>query len=159
MHTFVTSRLDYRSSLYVDAPRSRVSRLHLVQNAAARLLTGKCKYKTITPVLISLHWLPVKYRISFKMLMFVFKSLHNQAPQNLNDLLQPYTPLRSLRSTNPDLLQVSRTRLKTGGDRAFYVVGLKLWNSLSSYIRAALALSVFKSTPKTYLFSLAFNIS
>ncbi len=38
MHTFVTSRLDYRSSLYVDAPRSRVSRLQLVQNAAARLL-------------------------------------------------------------------------------------------------------------------------
>ncbi len=90
MHTFVTSWLDYCSSLYVDAPRSRVSRLQLVQNAAARLLTGKCKYKTITPVLISLHWLPGQYRISFKMLMFVFKSLHNQAPQNLNNLLQPY---------------------------------------------------------------------
>lgn len=159
MHAFVTSRLDYCNSLYVGVSQSCVSRLQLVQNAAARLLTGKCKYENITPVLISLHWLPVKYRIDYKILMFVFKSLHSLAPQYLTDLLQPYIPSRSLRSTNFNLLQVPRTRLKTRGDRAFSVVGPKLWNDLPFHIRTAPTLSVFKSTLKTYLFSLAFNIS
>ncbi len=88
-HTFVISWLDYCNSLYVDAPQSFVSCLQL-----ARLLTGKSKYQTITLVLISLHWLPVKYRIDFKIMFF--KSLHNQAPQYLTDLLQPYTSSEAL---------------------------------------------------------------
>ncbi len=158
VHAFVSSRLDYCNSLYIGVPQSCVSRLQLVQNAAARLLTGKRKYVSITPVLISLHWLPVKYRIDFKILLFVFKSLHNLAPLYLTELLHPHTLSRSLRSTNSDLLRVPRTRLKTRGDRAFSVVCPKLWNSLPSHIRTAPTMSVFKSTLKTYFFSLAFDI-
>ncbi len=163
MHVFVmvmhAFRLDYCNSLYIGAPQSCVSRLQLVQNAAARLLYGKRKYESITPVLISLHWLPVKYRIDFKILLFVYKSLHNLAPQYLSDLLQPYTQSRVLRSADSALLQVPRARLKNRGDRAFSVVGPKLWNSLPIHIRtASTTLNVFKSTLKTYLFSLAFNI-
>lgn len=74
MHAFVTSRLDYCTSLYIGAPQTCITRLQLVQNAAARLLKGECKGEHITPVLISLHWLPVKYKI---VLLFVFKSLWN----------------------------------------------------------------------------------
>lgn len=110
MHAFVTSRLDYCNSLYIGAPQACVARLQLVQNAAARILSGKRKYEPITPTLISLHWLPVKFRIDFKILLFVFKSVHNEAPQYLSDLLHPYTQSRSLRSANSGLLQVPRTR-------------------------------------------------
>jgi hypothetical protein len=132
--------------------------LQLVQNAAARLLFGKRKYESITPTLISLHWLPVKYRIDFKILLFVFKSVHNEAPQYLSDLLHRHAQPRSLRSANSGLLQVPRTRLKNRGDRAFSAIGPKLWNGLPAHIRTAPTLSTFKSTLKTYLFSLAFNI-
>ena len=42
-------------------------------NAAARLLMSCKKYDHITPVLINLHWLPVRYRINFKILLLTFK--------------------------------------------------------------------------------------
>ncbi len=76
-----TSRLDYCNSLYYG-----ISHLQLVQNAAARLLEGKRKYEHITPILMSLHWLPVKYRIDFKIVLFVYKALNNLAPQYLTGL-------------------------------------------------------------------------
>lgn len=81
IHAFITSRLDYCNSLYFGLPKSSLDRLQLVQNAAARLLTGTRKREHITPVLASLHWLPVKFRIDFKILLYVFKALHGCAPQ------------------------------------------------------------------------------
>lgn len=126
-------------------------------NAAARLLTGTRKYESITPILFKLHWLPVKFRIDFKILLFVYKALNNLAPQYLTDLLCPYTPSRTLRSSDHCLLIVPRSRLKKRGDRAFAAAGPKLWNSLPLYIRLAPSVSIFKSSLKTFLFSLAFH--
>jgi len=69
-------------------------RLQLVQNPAARFLMGKKKHEYITPILSHLHWLPVKYRIEYKVLTFVFKALHGLAPVYISDLICPYS-LRS----------------------------------------------------------------
>lgn len=63
IHVFISSRLDYCYSLYVGISHAAMSRLQLVQNAAARLLTGAKKRNHITPILRSLHWLPVHYRV------------------------------------------------------------------------------------------------
>ncbi len=71
IHAFITTRLDYCNSLYYGVNSSSSGRLQLVQNAAARLLTGSKKFDRITPILISLRWLPVKFRIEFKFLVFV----------------------------------------------------------------------------------------
>ncbi len=73
IHAFVTTRLDYCNSLYYGVSQSSLSRLQLVQNAAARLLSGTCKYESITPILSALHWLPIKYRIDFKILLLCIK--------------------------------------------------------------------------------------
>ncbi len=159
IHAFITSRLDYCNSLYVGLDQSSLQRLQLVQNAAARLLTGTKKYEHITPVLASLHWLPVRFRIEFKILLIVFKILHGLAPAYLSELLHVHTPVRALRSSNQVLLDVPRARLKNKGDRAFSVVAPKLWNSLPVHIRTAQSVGIFKSFLKTYLFSLAFILS
>ena len=135
-----------------------MSRLQLVQNSAARLLTGTKKRDHITPVLISLHWLPVRFRVDFKILMFVFKSLHGNAPIYLSELVHVRTIDRVLRSSSEMTLDVPKSRLKTKGDRSFAVAGPKLWNSLPAQIRAAQSLGVFKALLKTYLFSLAFEL-
>lgn len=71
----LSSRLDYCNALYLGISQASLGRLQLVQNAAARLLTGTNRRQHITPVLKSLHWLPVHFRIDFKILMFVFKAL------------------------------------------------------------------------------------
>ncbi len=159
IHAFITSRLDYCNSLYVGLDQSSLQRLQLVQNAAARLLTGTKKYEHITPVLASLHWLPVRFRIEFKILLIVFKILHGLAPAYLSELLHVHTPVRALRSSNQALLDVPRARLKNKGDRAFSVVAPKLWNSLPAHIRTAQSVGIFKSFLKTHLFSLAFILS
>lgn len=80
IQAFISSRLDNCNALYVGIEHSQPNRLQIVQNAAARLLTGTKKREHITPVLSSLHWLPVKFRINFKILLFVFKSLNGLAP-------------------------------------------------------------------------------
>ncbi len=67
----ITSRLDYCNSLYAGISQSALSRLQLVLNAEARLLTGIHKRDHITPVLQALHWLPVRYRVDLKILLLV----------------------------------------------------------------------------------------
>jgi len=66
--------------------------LQLIQNAAARVLTGTRKRDHISPVLASLYWLPVKFRIEFKILLLTYKALHGQAPSYLEELIAPYYP-------------------------------------------------------------------
>ena len=157
IHAFVTTRLDYCNALYLGVTESSIARLQLVQNAAARLLTNSRKYDHITPILASLHWLPVHFRIHFKIILFAFKALNGLAPPYLSELLQPYIPSRSLRSADQLLLAIPQTRLKCRGERAFAVAAPKLWNALPLHIRQAPSLSLFKTLVKTYLFKLAFK--
>uniref|UniRef100_A0A3B3HMF5 Reverse transcriptase domain-containing protein n=1 Tax=Oryzias latipes TaxID=8090 RepID=A0A3B3HMF5_ORYLA len=157
IHAFITSRLDYCNSLYLGLSQSSLLRLQRVQNAAARLMVGARKRDHITPILASLHWLPVHFRIHFKILLLVFKSLHGLAPLYLSELLTPYSPARCLRSADQMLLEVPRSRRKLRGDRAFAVAAPKLWNTLPLAIREAPSLSIFKTRLKTHFYALAFN--
>ncbi len=91
IHALISSRLDYCNSLYIGLPQSTLSRLQMVQNAAARFLTGTKKRDHISPVLASLHWLPIKLRVDFKVLLFAYKALHNSAPDYIFDLIKPYS--------------------------------------------------------------------
>ena len=90
----VTSRLDYCKTL--------LNRFQNVQLTAARLIANKRKYDPVTNDLIDfhLHWLPVKERINFKILVFTFKSLHQQAPEYISNMLQLVTGRRRLCSTS-----------------------------------------------------------
>ena len=78
VHILVTSRLDYCNSLLVGVSDTLLKRLQNIQSTAARLITKKRKYDSITPELISRHWLPIRQRIAFKILVLVYKSLHQQ---------------------------------------------------------------------------------
>ncbi|KAJ8404091.1 hypothetical protein AAFF_G00344410, partial [Aldrovandia affinis] len=66
--------------------------LQLVQNTAARILTRSKKYEHITPVLASLHWLPIKYRADYKVLLLTFKAVNGLAPLYLTEMIAPYKP-------------------------------------------------------------------
>lgn len=64
-----------------------IGSLQSVQNTAARIVTLTKKFDHITPVLIQLHWLPVHFRILFKVLLLVYKALNGMAPLYITELL------------------------------------------------------------------------
>ncbi|KAF7249282.1 Peroxisome proliferator-activated receptor gamma coactivator 1-beta [Varanus komodoensis] len=104
-HALVTSRLDFCNALYVGLPLKTVRTLQLVQNRAARLLTGTGRYAHMTPVLRQLHWLPIEARAQFKVLIMTYKALNGLGPGYLNERLRPYIPDRPLRSAGESLLR------------------------------------------------------
>ena len=145
VHAFVTSHLDYCNSLFYGLPQSQYDRL-------ARVVWLIPKFDHITPVLIGLHWLPVRYRVIFKILLLVYKALHATAPPYISDLLIPkHIGSYSLRSNEQNLLIVPKTTRKTFGDRAFAKAGPFLWNELPADIREASTVETFKSRLKTFL--------
>ncbi len=91
-------------------------------------------------MLHKLHWLPVAKRIEFKLLVLVYKAHNGLAPQYLVELVQPYVPARTLRSSNDNLLVVPKYRLSTVGGRDFCIIGLKLWKKLPHKVNAASSL-------------------
>ncbi len=94
IHAFMTSSLDYCNALLGGCSARLINKLQMVQNAAARVLTRIRKYDHISPVLSTLHWLPIKHRIYFKILLITYKALNGLAPQYLSDLLLHYTTAR-----------------------------------------------------------------
>ena len=87
IHAFVSSYHDYCNALLFGLPKCQLDRLQQVQNAAARVTLQIAKFDHITPALIDLNWLPVTFRVQFKLLLFVYKSLHNQSPSYIKGLL------------------------------------------------------------------------
>ena len=63
-------------------------------------------------MLVSQHWLPVKARADFKVLLLTYKALHGLVPTYLYDLVLPYIPTRTLRSQDAGLLIVPRISSK-----------------------------------------------
>ncbi|KAK3543978.1 hypothetical protein QTP70_032738 [Hemibagrus guttatus] len=81
-------------------PLKAIRPLQMIQNAAARLVFNLPKFSPTTPLLRSLHWLPVASRIRFKTLMLAYKAKNGPAPSYLKALVTPHTAPRSLRSTS-----------------------------------------------------------
>ncbi len=155
VHAFMTSRLDYCKAMLGGCPVSSMKKLQIVQNAVARVLKRSRKYDHITSIIQSLHLQPVKFRISYKILLLNYKALNGLAPVYLTSLLSRYNPTRSLRSQNSGLLVVPRIAKSTKGGRTFSYLAPKLWNSLPDNVRGSDTLFLFKSRLKTHLFSQA----
>ncbi len=116
----MTSRLDYCNALLAGCSARSINKLQMVQNAAARCLTRTRKYDHISPVMSTLHWLPIKHRIDFKILLITSKVLNGLAPQYLSELLSRYSPPRPLRSQNSGHLIIPRISKTTAG-RSFSI--------------------------------------
>ena len=65
-----------------------MSKLQRIQNSAAWLVCSTPRFNHITPVLFSLHWVPIAYRIEFKILVLTFKAIYQLAPSCICNLVR-----------------------------------------------------------------------
>ena len=121
-HAIITGRIGYCNSLLYGLPNNLISKLQHVQNACAHLVWLLPKFCHVSPLLQDLHWLPVKQRIDFKIILITFKTLHNAAPLIFVVLFHS-NPVRVLifveLSTILFFTEIPSSRsFKTSGDRA-----------------------------------------
>ncbi|XP_051739780.1 calcium and integrin-binding family member 2 isoform X1 [Ctenopharyngodon idella] len=152
VQALVISRLDYCNALLAGLPSCTVRPLQMIQNAAARLVFNEPKRAHVTPLFISLHWLPIAARIKFKALTLAYRSATGSAPSYFHSLLRVYTPTRSLRSLKERRLVVPSQRGTKSLFRTFSFTVPCWWNDLPAFIQNAESLAIFKRQLKTHLF-------
>ena len=146
VHALVSSRLDYCNSELTGLSGHLLRNLQVIQNAAARPITGARRSGQMMPVLRDLHWLLVRQQITFKTAILIFKCLHDMAAQYLQTYCKPLsacTDRHHLRSVQSGLLTVPRT-LTNFGDRSFVVHGPCAWNSLPAELHSLDTLDTFR---------------
>ena len=150
----VSSHLDYCNSLLSGIAETDLTKLQRVLNRLARVVTKSPLFTRSVPLLRSLHWLPVKYRVHFKICLLTYKALHEEQPVYLRSLIAISFPSRSLRSNRGITLSIPRIKTNTGA-RAFSSCAPSLWNNLPLSVRSATSVATFRRRLKTYLFDLA----
>ena len=155
VQALVTSRLDYCNSLLANLMNTQMKRLKSIQHKAARLVTRTPLREHITPVLKQLHWLPVECRITYKLMVMVYKCMNGTAPAYLCRLIKP--KCRDSRLRQPIDLELHRpVPNKAIGAAAFGFAGPDRWNKLPERLRESASLNIFKRDLKTHLFNNTF---
>jgi hypothetical protein len=160
IHAFVTSRIDFCNSVLFNLPAYTIKQLQTVQNACAKVITGAKKFDSASDQLVSLHWLPVQQRISFKLLIIGHKVAHDSAPvpSYLRDDIFVKENIRFTRSSLKTVLDSKRKpKLATVGYRSYHHGIPDLWNKLPDNLTSITQLSAFKANLKTHLFREAFK--
>ena len=154
VQSLVISHLDYSNTIFVDLPASTLKHAQRIQNYAAKVVLKRKKYDSATEALHDLHWLPIKQRCKFKLLVMVYKCLNNQAPAYLCELLKIQPIQGTTRSsTVPNNLVVPLTRCSTFAARSFSVAGPAYWNKLPVELRLCENIESFRKKLKTFLFN------
>ena len=153
--SLVSSRLDYCYSILYNSPNREINKVQSVQNCLARVVTRSPRFCSVTPLLKSLHWLPVQFRIKHKICTLTYKEIHSCQPVYLHNLLKPLNRTRNLRSSNDDQLVVPRVSSKIG-ERAFSVAAPQLRNCIPLEIKKSKSAQSFRKKIEDLYFGQAF---
>ena len=141
----IFSKLDYCNSLFYGINSKLMNKMQRVQNCAARLLSKtKIPSGSLDNFIMDRHWLKIKYRPLFKILLIVHNCIQENAPEEILQLIKPGDSQRTLH------LRETKFHNKYGS-RAFSHAGPKLWNLLPIEIRTEDDTEKFKKQLKSFL--------
>ena len=162
-NALVGSRLDYCNSLMYGITQKQSRRLQAIQNTLSRIISYLPRRASTSNARKLLHWLPVEFRVKFKLLVITYKALNTHQPPYLAGCLNEYSCNRYTRRSNPDNkflnipVFIHKThKSKSHFDCSFEIAAPSLWNSLPLHVRTATSLASFRSRLKCHFFTLAF---
>ena len=148
VNSLVVSCLDYCNGLYFGIGERLLNQLQLIQNAAAKAVTGKYKYDHLGEDLKDLHWLGIKKRVIFKIALLAYKSVNGLAPYYLQSMFQYAHHGHAMKLIVPHYNS-------SYGRRSFSYIGPKIFNNLPTNITSSDSVEIFKSNLKTHLFRIS----
>ena len=128
-----------------------IAKLQRVQNCLARVVMRSTRFSRSVPLLKSLNWLPVHYRIIFKVWPIAYQTLSSTEPPYLNSMPTPARNSTQLLSTSSNPLYIYKA-----GTRAFSVAAPTVWNSFPASVKSEGNIVSFCQRPKTYFFYAAY---
>ena len=147
-NALIYSRKEYCNSLFYGLLKYSINRLQKIQNSVARIVIRTSRSSYITPVIKSLHWLPVQYRINFKVCCITHGALSLEEPHFLNSLLINRLNSHSLRSSSFNPLTLPFFNKKSNSFRSFAHAAPFLWNHLPNTVRSAPSYLFFEKASK-----------
>ena len=146
VHSLVFSHIDFCNSLYYGLPSSDLHPLQMVVNNAARLIVNLPRFSRdrITPICIDLHFLPIRARIEFKILLLIFKAIKHGEPSYLSDLLTPYVPQSNISLRSSGRLYEPIISTLASSERCFEYHAPRLYNILPDDIKSLNSVETFK---------------
>ena len=162
VHSMIFSHLDYCNAVFASLSEANLNKLQKIQYSAVQFiygLRGKERYQSLSPFLKELHFLPVRFRIRYKIALMTFKCLNNIAPQYLSEMITMRDPnSHELRLDNDYYVLKPPPRphyKRTEG--TFSVMAPTIWNVLPYELRCLTEVTIFKKMLKTYYFKMAFS--
>ena len=131
-----------------------------MQNSLCRVVTRSSKFSHIIPQLKKLHWLPVRYRVQFKIGLITYKILNQGQPVYLRELIHLYTSFTNTRCSTPKLKflhtptfdhRVNKSIKHFSNSLNYAPV---LWNSFPLPNKKQSLCRIFQETPQNLLFSI-----
>ena len=148
INALVFSKLYYCSSVWSNTSASNMQKLQLVQNFAARIISGATKFEHITPSLKNLGWLPVKKQVYLRDAIFAFKCMTGCAPTYLTSQFATRRQISDRTTRNSQQLNIPLFKT-AAGQRSFHYRIVNLWNSLDKELKLCKDLANFKRTLKS----------
>ena len=156
----ILSLIDYCNSLYIDHPEVYIKKLQRLMNVCIRFIYNikLSDNYSITEYMKKCHFLPVKARIEYKIVVLVYKCLHDLAPNYLQNLIKLKTSLPFLRIYNDHLLLYTpKLNAVNYKNRSFSIVAPRIWNQLPLDLRQTSSLVTFQTNLKTHFLSIHFD--
>ena len=162
VHSNILCFIDNCNSVYFSLTVKKLHTLQRAQNNAVRFifnLYGEKSREHIMPYLKKVHFLPVRYRIMFKIALLMFKCINNVAPPYLSELLNLREIRRRSSRLDDDfyLIKVPPSPHFYRTESAFSHCGPKVWNELPYQLRSETDIELFKKQLKTHYFDIAFK--